>query len=58
MMLSNISTELLIKMREHFLSGRTRFFASEGGPSHPKAPAWIRETMIEAVEDELRRRLN
>ena len=55
MTLSNISTELLIELRERFLSGRTRFFALAEDPT---AAEWMQETMIVAVENELRRRLN
>jgi hypothetical protein len=37
MTLSDISTELLIKLRERFLSGRTRFLAFAGGQDDPRA---------------------
>jgi hypothetical protein len=58
MTLSDILTELLIKVRERFLSGRTRFLALAAGQDHPKAAEWMQETMIMAVENELRRRLS
>ena len=55
MTLSDISTEMLIKLRERFQSGRMRFSPVAMGV------AWVQECerkMIEAVEGELRRRLN
>jgi hypothetical protein len=58
MTLSDISTELLIKLRERFLSGRTRFLAFAGGQDDPKAAEWMKETLIVVVENELHRRLN
>jgi hypothetical protein len=58
MTLSDISTELLIKLRERFRSGRTRFLASAEGHDQPKAAEWMQETLIVVVENELRRRLN
>jgi hypothetical protein len=58
MTLSDISTELLIKLRERFLSGRTVFLAFAGGQDDPRAAEWMQQTMIMVVETELRRRLN
>jgi hypothetical protein len=58
MTLSDISTELLIKLRERFLSGRTRFLAFAGGQDDPRAAERLQETIIMVVETELRRRLN
>jgi hypothetical protein len=55
MTLDDISTEVLLKMRERFQSGRARFDAVLAGV------AWMKEferEMIRAVETELRRRLN
>ena len=55
MTLDDISTEVLIKMRERFQSGRTRFHAVTA------TVAWMQECerkVIEAVEAELCRRLN
>jgi hypothetical protein len=50
MTLSDISTELPFKLRERFLTGRTRFSALAEGQDHSKAVAWLQETMIEAVD--------
>lgn len=58
MTLSDISTELLIKLRERYRSGRTRFLAFAGGQDDPRAAEWMQQTMIMVVENELRRRLN
>ena len=55
MTLDNISTEVLLKLRKRFQSGRTRFHAVAA------SVAWTQEferDVIEAVESELRRRLN
>jgi hypothetical protein len=57
-MLSDISTEMLVKLRERYLNGRTCFSAFADGGDPPNDVAWIKERMIEAVENELRRRLN
>jgi hypothetical protein len=57
-MLSDISTEMLVKLRERYLNGRMCFSASADGGNPPNDIAWIKERMIEAVENELRRRLN
>jgi hypothetical protein len=58
MMLSDISTELLIKLRERFRSGRTRFSVLAEGRPRPTVADWMQERLILVVEDELRRRLH
>jgi hypothetical protein len=55
MTLGDISTEMLIKLRERFQSGRTRIFAVA---INRDARLRFERKVIEAVEDELRRRLN
>jgi len=53
--LDDISTEMLLKLRERFQSGHAHFLAVAA------SVAWTREferKVIEAVESELRRRLN
>jgi hypothetical protein len=55
MTLDNISTEVLLKLRERFQSGRTRFHAMVASVEWMQE--WERE-IIEALESELRRRLN
>jgi hypothetical protein len=60
MTLSEISTEILFKLRDRFHSGRIRFSAVAQDQA-PDVIAWLRECqrkMIEAIENELRRRLN
>jgi hypothetical protein len=55
MILDDIPTEVLIKMRERFQSGRTHFYAVTA------TVAWMQECerkVNEAVEAELCRRLN
>jgi hypothetical protein len=58
MTLSEISTESLIKLRERFRSGRTRFFALAQGRDLPAVADWMQERLILVVENELRRRLH
>ena len=53
--MDDISTEVLLKMRERFQSGRAHFDAVVAGVT------WMQEferEIIKAVETELRRRLN
>jgi hypothetical protein len=50
--LSGISTEVLVKLRERYLNGRTRFFVLAEGCED------IQQKMIDAIEKELRRRFN
>jgi hypothetical protein len=57
MPLSDISTELLIKLRERFRSGRMRFSALVEGQDRPTVADWMQERLILVVENELRRRL-
>ena len=55
MTLDDISTEMLLKLRDRFQSGRARFHAVTA------TVAWMQECerkVIEAVEAELCRRLN
>jgi hypothetical protein len=55
MTLDDISTEALIKLRERFQSGRARIHAVAADLT------WMQEferKVVEAVEGELRRRLN
>jgi hypothetical protein len=55
MTLDDIATEVLVKMRERFQSGRTHFYAVTA------TVAWMQECerkVNEAVEAELCRRLN
>jgi hypothetical protein len=54
-MFCDVSTEMLIKLRERYSSGRTRFFAFHEGPEVAHA---IKEMIIDAIEKELRRRLS
>jgi hypothetical protein len=55
MTVRDIPTEMLVKLRERFLSGRARLSMLT------QDPAWLREFergLIEALEKELRRRLH
>jgi hypothetical protein len=52
--LSQISTEVLVKLRERYLSGRTPFLLLEKGDE----VECLRQRMIEAIEKEIQRRLD
>ena len=53
--LSDISIEMLIKLHERYGSGRTRFFVLV---ERCELVQCIQQRMIDAIEKELRRRLN
>jgi hypothetical protein len=52
--LSEIPTEVLVKLRERYLSGRTRFLPLEEGGEME----CLQQRMIEAIEKEIQRRLD
>jgi hypothetical protein len=52
--LSEISTEVLVKLRERYLSGRTLFLPLEEGGEME----CLQQRMIEAIEKEIQRRLH
>jgi hypothetical protein len=58
MTLADISTDMLIELRERILSGRTQISAFEKGPRAAAFAAECERRVIEAVQNELLRRLN
>jgi hypothetical protein len=53
-MLSEISTEVLVILRERYLGGHTRFLLLGGGGEIQ----CLQQRMIETIEKEIKRRLN